>query len=1416
MNRRRSTRRHNFSDASFQIPRDVNATANLNDLLLDDDSALEHDFFGDVDYTLSTPAPTRTEPPDSDHMEQYPLLPQPQSDQLHDGRVFDPDELQLTPTPRLRGPAHGLGRPRPPSSSPAGVRKLTQATPVQRGSTAGPDPLCVLSPSASSRAPPPTRSTPVATAFASRSDRILPYLNSLDPQRHDTRHEYPAEQRVPSHEYPGIDSRIPDNTHFRDPGSSDEALADARAGQLSLLPGRQRPSQTRGLSPSSLSPATNNAVTLFTSEDADDSRDRGEEASIPKRGDCAGPATPDEKTKLMTKKRASGKIMDKGRARAPEPELEASSSSSTVGPSRAKSKAMPKLKTKSKRSGDSSGTPRGTKRRKPSVGLVNSEPKPSEDEGLRVSDTFPTLVISSSASASTALLEVHTGNKDADTGIVDNAPRCKTAITEDVLPRFSPPTTLDPAPVLAISSLGTGPALAELSEGTDEVENFLSRYAQKYGPGTDIAVHLPFPEALSVVGAPLEDINDSEHAATSTAPERREAQPESIAPEGKRIKIKSKRPPTETGVKVRPKPGAAVMKGSEGRQPYAKITSVHSAPSSKSIIDNLNDAEGSSKPRTTGGRPEAVPGTSGSAAHSLTSVIAPTIQLTRPASPASQVTKVIPVVHHITVDTQAGPPVSNTTTSMVDPSSTVMSEGGLEEPEGAAIRELPPANLGSTRSSTPSAPPEPMAASPEPPKIKANVTGNKGKQRQVVTHESRPPALLLPKRPPAVAVTKPPEKSRKASAEPRGDDMFERKKRDNYLQKGLDLTAHSTRRFAQKSRAASATTGLSNEQITRHIASNARTRKPPVPKVPTSGLSRSSAVIVPGPSCSTETVSEAHTYKQKHDAGTSPSQKTVYNGGLHTTADSLNSDSRSYNERGLEGEIPSSSLSRSRTQSQPETGLEGEDLTNESSSSIGNVIAERLVHFSQRIMGSFGLLSSQTAASRPSLGTGGADVASAHLSDPDNRQSAADNRGHDVQHLTSPLLLSELSPRKQRQPNLGPTHDDAAVTSVDNEEEHQYIRSAAEPDSSLLGSRHSGRDPPESADGLYISRKRPAGDEKYEATADCAEGMELGLNERNPKRTKLSHGSAAAAAGSTVPHRRQVGGAQRMLSSVRSPKMRNGGRGLLASSRIKATTAAARRVAVTRKAEMNGSGGGSKGPGGAERSERLKNSRGLTVPTAPTFSGVVTRQQQALANSEREHGTRQKKEHEKGKLSKSDGAVLVSSLSERAPLIDKQTNDPPKATVPHAFRFETDTRSAARRQEFEEKVKTWEKRAASSAGSSQNGRSSSHKSIPDFKSLHATQGAGLASMAVHRRELVAPTVPVSPHFLTDIRLAEREKFEEARRLREREIEQLMEEKRRTREEEEEREWREARKRTVPRANAVPEWYADAPKRTAQG
>ncbi|KAI0756412.1 hypothetical protein C8Q80DRAFT_28046 [Daedaleopsis nitida] len=153
---------------------------------------------------------------------------------------------------------------------------------------------------------------------------------------------------------------------------------------------------------------------------------------------------------------------------------------------------------------------------------------------------------------------------------------------------------------------------------------------------------------------------------------------------------------------------------------------------------------------------------------------------------------------------------------------------------------------------------------------------------------------------------------------------------------------------------------------------------------------------------------------------------------------------------------------------------------------------------------------------------------------------------------------------------------------------------------------------------------------------------------------------------------------------------------------------------------------------------------------------------------------------------------------------------PAKPTKPTEFQFATSTRLEARSS-----TKAGLDRSAAGAGSSSSlTRSRAHAHalvhpIPDFKALHAAQDSVLAQK---RATGIHVTVPVEFGLTTESRAQERERFEEARRAREQELERLAEERRRERELEEEAEIRELRRRAVPKANEVPEWYAFAPKK----
>ena len=105
-------------------------------------------------------------------------------------------------------------------------------------------------------------------------------------------------------------------------------------------------------------------------------------------------------------------------------------------------------------------------------------------------------------------------------------------------------------------------------------------------------------------------------------------------------------------------------------------------------------------------------------------------------------------------------------------------------------------------------------------------------------------------------------------------------------------------------------------------------------------------------------------------------------------------------------------------------------------------------------------------------------------------------------------------------------------------------------------------------------------------------------------------------------------------------------------------------------------------------------------------------------------------------------------------------------------------------------------------------RYSHYRPIPDYKAQHALLESSLAQ----RKENIIPVLPLSFELHTDIRAKERERFDAVVKEKEVEMERERDAKRREREEQEEQEVRELRRRAVPKANAVPEWYKNAPRR----
>ncbi|KAG2144715.1 uncharacterized protein EDB93DRAFT_1104921 [Suillus bovinus] len=153
------------------------------------------------------------------------------------------------------------------------------------------------------------------------------------------------------------------------------------------------------------------------------------------------------------------------------------------------------------------------------------------------------------------------------------------------------------------------------------------------------------------------------------------------------------------------------------------------------------------------------------------------------------------------------------------------------------------------------------------------------------------------------------------------------------------------------------------------------------------------------------------------------------------------------------------------------------------------------------------------------------------------------------------------------------------------------------------------------------------------------------------------------------------------------------------------------------------------------------------------------------------------------------------------------TLPPANITKPIAFTFHVDARIEARKAEFEKPAGSASERVYMEKGHQQR------HAVPDFKVLHEVHQTSLG----WRKEHVVPIVPAPPIILnTEIRAREREKFDRMVRIKEEEIQRAKEERRRQRDAEEEREIKELRKRAIPRANEIPEWYADMPKKGGVG
>ncbi|KAF8079325.1 hypothetical protein FPV67DRAFT_1663968 [Lyophyllum atratum] len=384
------------------------------------------------------------------------------------------------------------------------------------------------------------------------------------------------------------------------------------------------------------------------------------------------------------------------------------------------------------------------------------------------------------------------------------------------------------------------------------------------------------------------------------------------------------------------------------------------------------------------------------------------------------------------------------------------------------------------------------------------------------------------------------------------------------------------------------------------------------------------------------------------------------------------------------------------------------------STTIGGV-AERLLMYGEKLMGSFGASTSENTASAPPISP---DDSAQNESTPDPVNVHQFARRDD-----NPLTLSQLSPSKPASP--------LPIPPV-----------SARPPSPMR-----------------TSRKRPA-------------SVAVASTDRAVKKGKGSFATTDKQSAAAAPALQKSAGVRAPMSSSSS-----GSRKAQATVRTRAERVSRK---PTRQAPVS-------------TITKPVNRSQAQVPAAQArndASGSGSRTQPFSRSERLVTSGSSVKRREEGRATMSESANL--------PQGDKRVVLPPaNPTKPAEFKFQLDARMEARKAEYEKEL----------AVASQKSRKPSYQ-VPDFKTLHALHEAELAL----RKENIVPVIPLPLELNTDWRARERGKFDEHVREKEREMEEATEQRRREREENEEREIRELRKKAIPRAHDVPEWYRDAPRR----
>ncbi|TFK21275.1 hypothetical protein FA15DRAFT_672713 [Coprinopsis marcescibilis] len=348
-----------------------------------------------------------------------------------------------------------------------------------------------------------------------------------------------------------------------------------------------------------------------------------------------------------------------------------------------------------------------------------------------------------------------------------------------------------------------------------------------------------------------------------------------------------------------------------------------------------------------------------------------------------------------------------------------------------------------------------------------------------------------------------------------------------------------------------------------------------------------------------------------------------------------------------------------------------------------------------------------------------------------------------------------------------------------------------------------------------IARKRVRGKVEKPPTSSSSKRPATSNNSSDEPRSRKKarpnpqDASAPAASGSSQPTEasvmrppirksaRRVASSSRTNSTARAPNARDG--------RLEAagcTTGAAR--PLTRARADLGKGGS---VASASRSTRSSSSSSVHASINSNNKGTSTASHQRHLQDS--HPKSRSSKIKSAGTSLSRGATEQEAAGGSTNANTKKTGVV-RATIPHEFRFLVDARLEARKSESEKPVAGVDTEAGSTTNGGKQQQQQPHgvHPIPDFKASHAAQEAESAL----RKENIRPVVPLPIRFETDARLKERHKFDELIREKEARRQLELEQRRKEREEQDEREIRELRRKAIPKAHEVPEWYREAPKK----